>query len=106
MTKYLVLWRRKAEEFPNDPEVLKKVIDIMMSSVARGMKEGTLLDWGISIDGIRGYSIVQNDGLELQKDLMLLDQYMEVSDVLEVKNFEESQKSIQAVLKTIEAMQK
>jgi len=104
MTKYLVLWRRKIESLPKEPEEIQKVLGLLMGHVAQGMEDGTTLDWGVSLDSVHGYTIREIDGLKLQKELMLTAPYLEVLDILEIKTFEETQQTVKAVMETMAAM--
>ena len=106
MAKYLVLWRRKIESLPKEPEGIQKVMGMVMSHVTQGMENGTILDWGVSLDSVHGYTIREIDSMELQKELMLTAPYIEVLDILEIKTFEEAQKTVQAVMETMAAMSK
>jgi len=106
MPKYMVLWRLKVEELPEDPEGMNKVMGMIFSNVAKDFKDGNLLDWGAFIDGQHGYGIRQMEALDLQKWLMSVHQFLEVIDVQEAINFEDAQKNVQAVAEAMKAMPK
>lgn len=104
MPKYMVLWRLKAEELPKDPEDMKNVMGMIMASVGKDFKDGTLLDWGSFIDGQYGYGIRQMEALDLQKWLLSVNQFIEVINVQEAINFEDAQKNMQSVAEAMKAM--
>lgn len=106
MPKYMVLWRLKAEELPKDPEEMKKVMGMIMSSVAKDFEDGTLLDCGSFIYGQYGYGIRQMEALDLQKWLLSVNQFIEVINVQETINFEDAQKNVQSVAEAMKAMPK
>jgi hypothetical protein len=104
MTKYLVLWRLKTEELPDDPDGMEKVMGMLMSNIAKDFEDGTLLDWGLFLDGQYGYGIREMEGSDLQKWLLSVNPLVEVVDIQEVINFDEAQKNIQSVMETMMAM--
>ena len=107
MAKYLVFWRFKRDQFGiSDSEQMEKVLGMLMSEVAEYLKNGNLRDWGVSVDGIHGYGIFQMDILELQKYWMLKAPYIEALEILQVTNFEETQKNMQSAMEARKAMQK
>ena len=86
MSKYLVHWKFRTDALPDDPAEAKKLRKMLMANVAKGMEEGIILDWGLSLDGLHGYGIRQMDGVELQKEIMDVYQYIEEVDIQEVIN--------------------
>ena len=106
MPKYLVLWRVKTEEIPDDPNEMERIMGMLMSNVAKDFKEGTTLDWGLFLDGQYGYGIRQMDALDLQKFFMIVSPYLEVLSIQEAINFEDAQKNVHAVVESMKAMQK
>jgi len=101
MTKYLVQWRIKMEELSIEPEMMKKATDMLFSAVEKFFEEGTLLDWGLFLDGQYGYAVREMEPSDLQKWLITVNQFVEVGDVQEVIGFEEAQKNIRAVTETM-----
>jgi hypothetical protein len=98
MTKYLVLWRLKAEMLPDDPDGMEQAMGMLISNIAKDFADGTLLDWGLFLDGQYGYGIREMEASDLQIWLLSVNQFVEVVDIQEVINFDESQKNIQAVI--------
>lgn len=96
MAKYLVRWKFRTDALPDDPIEAKKVRAMLLSNIAKGMKEGIILDWGLSLDGLHGYGIRQMDGVELQKEILGIYQDVQEVDIQEVTSFEEAQKNMQA----------
>lgn len=94
MAKYLVRWKFRTDALPDDPVEAKKLREKLMANVAKGMKEGIILDWGLSLDGLSGYGVRQMDGVEMQKEIMGVYQYLEELDIQEVIGFEESKKNM------------
>lgn len=94
----MVLWRLKAEELPADPDGMEQVMGMLISNIAKDFTDGTLLDWGLFLDGQYGYGIREMEASDLQIWLLSVNQFVEVVDIQEVINFDESQKNIQAVI--------
>jgi hypothetical protein len=101
MTKYMVLWRIKMDELSIEPEGMEKAMDMLFSAVTKFFEEGTLLDWGLFLDGQYGYAIREMEPSDLQKWFITINQFVEVVDVQEVINFDEAQKNIDAVTETM-----
>jgi len=101
MTKYLILWRLKAEELPDNPEEMEKVMGMLISSIAKDFADGNLLDWGLFLDGQFGYGIREMEANDLQRWFISVQPSVEVIDVQEVINFDDAQKNIQAVIETM-----
>ena len=89
------------EELSIEPEGMEKAMDMLFSAVEKFFEEGTLLDWGLFLDGQFGYAIRDMVPSDLQKWFITINQFVDVEDVQEVIGFEEAKKNIDAVIGTM-----
>ena len=92
MPKYLIMWEVDPNKAPVDPKERGALWAGMVEMIKQEMKDGITVDWGCFTGEARGYSIGNNDALNLSKELQQyypfvtfdVHQVMSVDDIGEV----------------------
>ena len=96
MAKYFMTWEVNQSLMPTDPKELAATVIKMGEMVKQGMKEGRTTDWGIFVDGAKGYSVGEASALDLYKNLQMYAPYIKfnVQEVLSIDDVLETFKSM------------
>ena len=98
MAKYLATWEINQSLVPDNPKDMAALAVKMSEMVKQELKEGQISDWGCSIDGSTGYSLLEGNSIDTYKRIQMYAPYVKfkVEEVLSIDN----------VLKTYKAMMK
>ena len=67
MAKYLGTWEMNQSLIPTNPKEMAAMVVKMAGMIKQEIKEGQLIDWGCSIDGLTGYFLTATSALETYK---------------------------------------
>lgn len=70
MTRWLNVWRMNQLAIPADPEQAARLWAALSDGVAKQLKTGEILEWGIYADGGGGYGIFDDAGRD--ENLLLI----------------------------------
>jgi len=92
VAKYLLLWELNRDKMPDDAETRGEGWAMMLEMVKQDLEAGLNTDWGCFVGETKGYTVSENDPVELMKLLQRFAPYvvfevrqvMSVDDVIEV----------------------
>ena len=96
MAKYLLLWELNLDKMPDDPKVRGEGWAMMLGMIKQDLEAGIDTDWGCFVGETRGYTVSENDPVELMKLLQRFAPYVvfEVHQVVSVDDVIEVAKSL------------
>ena len=92
MAKYLLLWELNEDKMPDDPKARGEGWAMMLDMIKQDLETGVHSDWGTFVGEMRGYTVMENDPVELMKLIQRfapfvvfeVHQVVSVDDVMEV----------------------
>ena len=96
MAKYLLLWELNLDKKPDDPKARGEGWMAFLDIVKQDLKEGIHKDWGSFVGETRGYTISEEDEVELTKRMQSFVPFItfEVHPVMSVDQIAEVAKSL------------
>ena len=96
MPKYFITWEVDPDKAPIDPKERGALWAGMVEMVKQEMKDGTTLDWGCFVSETMGYSVGDQNALDLAKNLQKYFPFVvfDVHQVLSVDDIGEVAKSL------------
>ena len=96
MAKYHLQWELNLEKMPDDPKVRGEGWAMMLEMVKQDLEAGLSTDWGCFVGETKGYTVSENDPVELMKLLQRFAPYVvfEVREVLPVDDVIKVAKSL------------
>ena len=98
MAKYLLLWQTDVSQWPTDVKERATLAVKFNEMVKQNIKDGKTTDWGVFVEGNKGYSVVEGSGREVYEELQKYRPYMDF-ELYQVLSIDEHAEVFRSLMK-------